>query len=190
MKFKIDSVENVFKGFYSLIKATITYDKFNGGVETIERVIVTKQDAVCVTLIDPIEQKILFVRQFRPGCVIHPLEHSGWILEPVAGHVEDNEDVLLAAEREVFEETGLVVTDLQLHSKGFTSVGMMTELHYNIYGFFDSTTYVPLKGIGVEDEDIEVVVMGFEEAKKMVTDTLLTESFLISLLILDNLKNG
>lgn len=190
MKFKIDSVENVFKGFYSLIKATITYDKFNGGVETIERVIVKKQDAVCVTLIDPIEQKILFVRQFRPGCAIHPLEHSGWILEPVAGHVEDNEDVLLAAEREVFEETGLVVTDLQLHSKGFTSVGMMTELHYNIYGFFDSTSYVPLKGIGVEDEDIEVVIMGFEEAKKMVTDTLLTESFLISLLILDNLKNG
>lgn len=190
MKFKIEKSENIFKGFYNLIKMKISYDKFNGGIETIDRILIEKKDAVCVTLLDLKNSKILFVKQFRPGCAIHPLKHPGWILEPVAGHIEGDEDILVAAKREVYEETGLVVQELFLHSSGFTSVGIMTELHYNIYGFFDSSTYVPLKGIGVEDEDIEVVIMSFDEAKKMVNNSLLTESFLISLLILDNIKNG
>lgn len=188
MKFKIDVLENVFKGFYDLVKTHVSHEKFDGGEhKNLERVLIVKKDAVCVTLIDPKHKKILFVKQFRPASAYNKAGFHGWPLEPVAGHIEHEEDVFLAAQREVFEETGLEIKDFILHSKSFTCAGIMTELHYNLYGYFDSELYQPKSGIGVieEQEDIEVLVLSYEEAKQHAKESFVTESFLVSLLIIN-----
>ena len=54
---------------------------------------------------DPARDLVVLVEQFRTGCVDHP--GDPWLIEAVAGLVEDGEAPEAVARREVREETGL-----------------------------------------------------------------------------------
>ena len=59
-----------------------------------------ESDAVCVLAVTA-EQKIILVRQFRP--VI-----GEYTLELPAGHIDEKENAITAAKRELYEETGYI----------------------------------------------------------------------------------
>lgn len=63
--------------------------------------------------------------------------------DPVGGHIEKGEDVVESAEREIFEETGLTVTDTRLraviHSTNFFGKNIMLFVTTSTAGTKDVT---------------------------------------------------
>lgn len=117
---------------------------------------VVESNAVCV-LAMTVDKKIILVRQFRP--VINE-----YTLELPAGHIEDCEDVITCARRELYEETGytcdkwiLMASDMFVHSGRST---MRMFLFYGLDAVFDSL-FVP-------KENIEVRLATLSEFKRLI----------------------
>jgi 8-oxo-dGDP phosphatase len=90
------------------------------GGEGFTRDVVVHPGAVGVVALDD-QERMLLVRQYR-----HPVGHR--LLEPPAGLLDvDGEDYRAAAERELWEETGMRASDWRVLVDAFTSPGMTTE---------------------------------------------------------------
>ena len=85
-------------------------------------------DAVSIIAFHPDEGKYAIVRQFRPTI-------GEWVYEFPAGKIEPQEEVIVAARRELYEETGLRINtdkDFQLVNS-FPSVGLTDEQRSVLY---------------------------------------------------------
>lgn len=126
--------------------------------------VVTKShDKADAVMIIPITEndELVILKQYRPAI-------DDYIYEFPAGLIDSGEDVLVAAKRELFEETGLEAISSEIILKpSYTSVGMSDE----------SITVVKMmvKGNATsenaeEDEEIEIIKIKLSEAKKFVKD--------------------
>lgn len=107
------------------------------------------------------DNKILLVEQFRK-----PLEKS--LLEIPAGKLDDNENPLAAAVRELEEETGYTTRELSFVTSFYTSPGFADEL-IHIY-ITDKLIKLDNPPAGDEDEFVEVHELTLEEAKQYVIE--------------------
>jgi len=111
------------------------------------------------------EQKdsVVLIRQYR-----YPL--GGYIYEFPAGLVEPGEDMLSAAIREMYEETGLTFTPKEAgcYSKPFfTTIGMTDESCGTVYGYCSGT---PTNTHQEASEEIQVVIADREECKRILKE--------------------
>ena len=83
-----------------------------------------KSDAVCFVLFNETKEKVILVKQFRPG-------PKNYEIEVCAGLIDGNEEPRVAAFRELKEETGYLekdVTDIEEMPQGlYVSPGYTTE---------------------------------------------------------------
>lgn len=86
-----------------------------------------RPDAVTALLTDPKAKKFLLARQFRLPTFLNGSE-KGYLLETCAGLIDEGETPEQAARREVEEETGCQVGDLEKIGGVYTSAGGITEL--------------------------------------------------------------
>lgn len=114
-------------------------------------VVVHPEAVVVVPFLD--SETVLLIRQFRTAA-------QRELLEIPAGCIEAGEDVSVAANRELQEETGYFATQLTPLSGGFPSPGFCTEWMH----FFraDGLVHRPLKGD--DDEWISMVPMSMSSA--------------------------
>lgn len=121
-----------------------------------KREIVRHPGAVCVIPVTE-EGKIVLIRQYRK-----PLDRI--IVEIPAGKLEQGEDPLVCAKRELEEETAYTTNHLEHVISFYTSPGFADELVHVYY------TNQLLKGEAKLDEDefLEVIEVTLEEAIKMV----------------------
>jgi ADP-ribose pyrophosphatase len=141
---------------------------FQGRVFTVERVQVTlpnqKQASYeivshhgAVTIIPVDEQgMILFVRQYR-------LPAGEDLLELPAGTLEDNEDPLYAAGREIREETDMAAAELRELGQYYLAPGYSTEFMHTYLATGLSNS--PLDAD--EDEFLDLVKIPIREAYRM-----------------------
>ena len=109
------------------------------------------------------KDKVVLVRQFR-----YPL--GGYCYEFPAGLVEKNEDMLEAAIREMYEETGLTFLPKNGGSccrPFFTTIGMTDESCGTVYGYCSGT---PNSFHQEDSEDIQVILADREECRRILRE--------------------
>lgn len=105
-------------------------------------------------------------------------------LEVVAGSVEESEDMLVAAKRELQEETGLTAQTWKKIATWDLSVNMSAKVHV-----FIATDLTQGESSLDDDESIEVVKMPLEEALEKITRGEITAAnHIAALLLFDKMK--
>jgi len=133
-----------------------------GWLGPLERELLVKQPAVGVLLFDPARDEIVLVRQFRIG-VLNEKE-SPWLLEIVAGMVDKDETLPEVAVRESEEESALTPSNLEEICTYYCSPGTTNEKITLYCGQVDASDAGGVYGLDEEHEDIEVVVLPYDEA--------------------------
>ncbi|MFI8619643.1 NUDIX domain-containing protein [Marinomonas sp. NPDC078689] len=156
--------ECVYKGFFEMHKLTLKHKKFNGEwSQPMTREMMVRGDAVCVLLFDPVADKVLLIEQFRPSL---PKSESPWLIELVAGMVEEGEGDEEVARRESLEEAGVTVKRLEYLFKFVPSPGGLVEYLRMYAGEFDASAVDVNRthGLDAENEDIRLHLLDADDA--------------------------
>ena len=134
-----------------------------------------------VLLFNRQRRTVVLTRQFRLPAYVSG-DTDGWLLETAAGLL-DADDPESAIRREAMEETGYRIERLTPVFDLFMSPGSVTERLHFFVGEYDPSDR-PGRGGGAdgENENIEVVEIGFDEALQMVRDGRIVDAKTVLLL--------
>ncbi|GFO72601.1 ADP-ribose pyrophosphatase [Bathymodiolus japonicus methanotrophic gill symbiont] len=171
-QFKVLKQETMYQGFFSLNRYQVQHSLFAGGnSEILTRELFQRGSCVAVLLYDPDADKVVIIEQFRMGPVGQPERHEqAWLLEIVAGAIEDGETAEQVAYREAEEEAGCVVKEMRLINEFYTSPGGISERISLFYGRVNADDVGGIHGLDHEHEDILVSTVSFAEAYAMIED--------------------
>ena len=124
--------ETVYKGFFTLKKVQFKHKLFAGGESgVVTRELLVKGAASAVIAYDPEEDAVVLVEQVRIGAYQPESARSPWLLELIAGMVEEGEQPEEVALRESEEEAGVSVQDLTHCLSVWDSPGGVVErIHF------------------------------------------------------------
>lgn len=169
-QFDILARETVYQGFFRLEQYTLKHTLFNGGwSQPITRELFRRGNCVAVLLYDPDRDEVVLIEQFRVGAVLHPQRRS-WLLEIVAGAIEEGETAEEVAYREALEEAGCEIKELIEIQQFYTTPGGCSERITLFCGRVDSQAVGGVHGLVEEDEDIHVTAVKFGEVFQMLED--------------------
>lgn len=152
-----------YQGFFRLERYCLRHRLFNGAWSApLVREIFERGHAAAVLPYDPIRNEIILIEQFRAGALDAP--GGPWLLEIVAGMIEDQETVEEVVKREAMEEAGCVITDLVPLYDYLVSPGGTTERVALFCGRVDTTHVGGVHGASEEGEDIQVNVVALDTA--------------------------
>ena len=152
-----------FSGFFRLDRLTLRHRLFNGGWSSnITRELFERGDAVAVLPYDPVNDQLILIEQFRPGAVRG--DDSPWMLEVVAGIVEDGESDEQVVRREAQEEAGCTLSELREIAAFYPSAGACSEQIRLYVGHVVSADIGAVRGVDSEHEDIRVHAISREQA--------------------------
>ncbi|MFZ5655130.1 MAG: NUDIX domain-containing protein [Pseudomonadota bacterium] len=153
----------VYQGFFALHRIRLRHRLFAGGWSApLTRELFVRGPAVGVLLYDPRHRLVGLVEQFRIGALEEPA--GPWVIEMVAGMVEEGEDARAVARREVAEEAGIHDLVLEPICRYLTSPGGSDETHTLFCGLTDLRDRAGHFGLAHEHEDIRLLVMPEAEA--------------------------
>ena len=176
----LDQVEDYsFGELFRVIRTTLQYRRFDGQMsDPVTRINFERGDSVGVLLYDPQDDAVILVRQFRYPVYagLDPDEREGdgarqaWLLEIVAGVVDEDQTVKEVANKELLEEAGYEVKgDLQPITTIYPSPGGTSERVHLFLGEVDHRQRIGKGGgVAAEGEDTQIVVFPFREAMDMV----------------------
>ena len=160
---------SVYKGFFSVEEHDLTYQKFNNDrSDIVTRSALVSSDAVIVLPYDPVNDRILLIEQFRAGPYVKGDENP-WVLEPIAGLIDEGETPESAGIREAQEEAHLEIKRLQLVARSYPSPGISTEFFHQYIGIvelLDSSNLIA--GLQSENEDIRSHIFEYEQFFEMI----------------------
>jgi GDP-mannose pyrophosphatase NudK len=138
----------------------------DGAFHNVEKEVYFRPDTVAVLLVDDERKKILFCKQFRLPAFLNGSE-SGYLVEVCAGIIDEVENPEDTAHREVGEELGYKIHDLERVAGAYSSSGGLTEFVYYFIARYDEKSKTGEGGgLKEEGESIEPVEMSFDEAKE------------------------
>jgi nudix-type nucleoside diphosphatase (YffH/AdpP family) len=115
----------VFDDVFKIEEVTLRFERFNGRMsEPVRRLVFERGDAAAALLLNRDMQKVILIKQFR-----YPTHKKGpgWLWEVVAGMVDQGEQAEETIRREVLEEVGYQVGDLQSIATFYVSPGGSSE---------------------------------------------------------------
>ncbi len=155
--------QNCFDGFFQVERYSLKHRLFAGGWSPkLYREVFIRTKAVAVLPVDPKNKRIVLVEQFRIGALA--AGDSPWLLEIVAGILEEGESATELARREALEEAGLTINQLISVCEYFPSPGGSSEKLEILCGIVDAGGAGGLHGLEHEGEDIRVHSVSFDEA--------------------------
>jgi nudix-type nucleoside diphosphatase (YffH/AdpP family) len=174
--------------WYVLRKITYQYTKKDGSLQTQSREAYDRGNGAAILLYNKDNGTVILTRQFRLPTFVNGNE-TGMLIEACAGLLDkDNPEDCI--KRETEEETGYKVTEVRKVFEAYMSPGSVTEILY----FFIAEYSKDMKvadggGVDHEEENIEVLEIGMEDALKMVDSGEIKDGKTIMLLQHLRLKN-
>lgn len=161
--------ETLYSGFFSMELYRFRHRLFNGEMSgEIRREIFERGHAAVLLPFDPVRDEVVLVEQIRIAA--YDVSVSPWLLEMVAGMIEEGESVENVARREALEEAGLVVGRTKPVLSYLASPGGTSERLSIMVGEVDATTAEGIHGLADENEDIRVHVVSREQAYQWVEE--------------------
>ena len=135
----------------------------------VTRSTLVSSDAVIVLPYDPVNDRILLIEQFRIGPYVKEDENP-WVLEPIAGLIDEGETPEIAGIREAQEEARLEIKKLELVARSYPSPGISTEFFHQYVGIVVSLPALTnfIAGLSSENEDIRSHIFDYEQFYDMV----------------------
>ena len=166
MKWELLDRKVLYQRYFRLDAYHLRYECFDGGTHEVTREIFERGNAVAVLPYDAKRDRVVLLEQFRPGA-IH-FGDSPWLLELVAGIIEEGETLEEVARRETREEAGCEVGELLPIYHFLVSPGGCSEQCMLFAGSIDSEGVGGIHGIDAEHEDIKLHVVSREEAMALL----------------------
>lgn len=164
--------ETLYSGFFSMELYRFRHRLFNGEMSgEIKREIFERGHAAVLLPYDPVHDQVVLVEQVRIAA--YETSDTPWLLEMVAGMIEEGESVEDVARREALEEAGLVIGRTKPVVSYLASPGGTTERSSIMVGEVDATTAEGIHGLADENEDIRVHVVSREQAYQWVEEGLI-----------------
>jgi nudix-type nucleoside diphosphatase (YffH/AdpP family) len=165
--------------WYVLRKVTFRIRKRDGSWETQSREAYDRGNGATILPYDLTRRTVILTRQFRLPTYVNG-NASGMLIEACAGLLDrDNAEQCIT--RELREETGFDIRHVRKVMEVYMSPGSVTEmLHFFVAEY--SEAHRVNDGGGVEEEDIEVVELHFDDALGQITSGEIRDAKTIMLL--------
>lgn len=161
--------ETLYRGFFSLDLYRFRHRLFNGEMSgEVRREIFERGHAAVLLPYDPVRDEVVLIEQIRIAA--WDSSKTPWLLELIAGMIEEGESVEDVARREAMEEAGLQVGRTKPLLSYLASPGGTSERLSVLVGEVDTTTAEGIHGLVEENEDIRVHVVSREEAYQRVEE--------------------
>lgn len=161
--------ETLYRGFFSMDLYRFRHRLFNSEMsQEVRREIFERGHAAVLLPFDPERDEVVLVEQVRIAA--YDTSDTPWLLELVAGMIEDGETVDDVARREAMEEAGIVVKRTKPVLSYLASPGGTSERSSIMVGEVDATTANGIHGLADENEDIRVHVVSREQAYQWVDE--------------------
>ena len=161
--------ETLYRGFFSIEEIRFRHRLFNGEMSgEVRREIFERGHAAVLLPFDPVRDEVVLVEQIRMPAL--DSSESPWLLEMVAGMIEEGESIEDVARREAVEEAGLKVGRTKKMLSYLASPGGTSERLSILVGEVDATTAQGIHGLADENEDIRVHVVSREQAYQWVEE--------------------
>jgi ADP-ribose pyrophosphatase len=169
--------ETPFQGYFRVDRYRLRHRLHNGemGAE-ISREIFERGHAAAGLLYDPDLDLLVLLEQFRPGAYAalqspwYSDDHSPWLIEIVAGIIEQGETPEDVIRREAVEEAGCPVEEIEPICHYLVTPGGSTESIFAFCCKVDASNAGGVHGLDEEGEDIKVFTATPEEAFAMLDD--------------------
>jgi GDP-mannose pyrophosphatase NudK len=181
MKAKVISKETLSNIWGDYSRYTIEYTRTNGQKETQKREIQDNGNGAAVLLYNLNKNEVILIKQYRLATMLNK-NPSGVIIEVCAGLVE-NDDPDATIKKEIWEEIGLKIENVQFLYKGYATPGAKTELiYFYIAQYGDEIKLESTGGLREEQEDLEIITLDFDLAYSMIEKGEIIDLKTISLL--------
>ena len=145
-------------GFFPLILCKVRHTLFAGGMSrAFTREVLFRAPVAAVLPYDPVRDAVVLIEQFRAGKMLAGAADP-WMIEVVAGIIEDGETPEALVRREAIEEAGCRIGEMEPFPGFYSSAGGSSEYVHMFCGRVDSSGIGGIHGLDSEDEDIRVIV--------------------------------
>jgi GDP-mannose pyrophosphatase NudK len=166
-KVRIIKEELLSDNWYSLKKYTYEIVNKDGKWHKQTREVYDRGNGAVILLYNREFKTVILTKQFRLPSFVNGNE-TGILIEACAGLL-DRDNPEAAVKRETEEETGYRIQDVRKIFEAYMSPGSVSEiLHFFIAEYSQSMKVHDGGGIEHEQEDIEVLETGFEQALTMI----------------------
>jgi len=167
MEYHIRQKTRVYQGFFAMDEYTLEHDRFDGGRMQVRRENMERGDAAAMLLYDPGVDEVLLLEQFRIGPVAR--HDNPWLIEIVAGMIDDGETAQQAIIREAEEEAGFMPSEVKFLGRYYTTPGACSERIDLFLGMVDKNSPVSAGGgCAAEHEDIRSFWVSRQAAMHML----------------------
>ena len=144
-----------YRGYLKIDDYRLRHRLFDGGWSSpLVREVLDRGRCVGVLLFDPLRDVVVLIEQFRIGALA--AGRAPWVIEVVAGVIENGESADLVARREAREEAGCEVLGLAQICDYIVSPGCSSETVALFCGRVDAGNVGGVHGLAHEGEDIRV----------------------------------
>ncbi len=152
-----------YAGYFRIDAYQLRHKRFDGEwSEARDFELFGRGHSVAVLPYDAQTDQVVLIEQFRMGAVA---SDSPWLLEIIAGMVEEGESYEDTVHREAVEEACCELTELESIGKVYVSPGGSSETAQIYCGKVDiSTIKLGYAGLDDEGEDIRIHITSYDEA--------------------------
>lgn len=180
-KIKITKTEQLSNQKFILNKITYNFQNQKNEIQTQTREVYDRGNGATILLYNKSNKSVILTRQLRIPTYFNG-NPSGMMIETCAGMLDEDQPEE-CIRREITEETGYEIDNVQKIFEAYTSPGAVTEILHFFIGEYSADMKVSEGGgLEHEQENIEVLEYTFENAYNMIASGEIKDAKTIMLL--------